>query len=103
MKNQPLRRPRHPGLSPALGAPATTAVPALTTGPTPLPPPPRWDGRIDPLFLVDFTGHYELTETLRLVGGVHNVFDERAVISRAPLDPRANAPRFVFAGFEARF
>jgi len=65
--------------------------------------PTAVDGRIDSMLLVDVTGFYDLTKNLRLVGGVHNVFDERAIISRAPLGPRANAPRFVFAGLEARF
>jgi Fe(3+) dicitrate transport protein len=77
--------------------------PRLNDGANTLATATAVDGRIDSLFLVDFTGHYELTETLRLVGGVQNVFDKRAIISRAPLGPRANAPRFVFAGLEARF
>jgi Fe(3+) dicitrate transport protein len=61
------------------------------------------DGRVDSLFIVDITGHYDLTKNVRLVGGVQNLFDERAIISRVPLGPRANAPRFVFAGAEVRF
>lgn len=61
------------------------------------------DGRIDSLFIVDVTGHYDVTEKLRLVGGVHNVFNERGIVSRLPLGPRANAPRFLFAGAEVRF
>lgn len=65
--------------------------------------PTAVDGRIDSLLLVDLTGNYNLTHHVRLVGGVHNVFDERAIVSRAPLGPRANAPRFVFAGAELRF
>lgn len=65
--------------------------------------PTAVDGRIDSLFLVDLTGHYDVNEHLRLVGGVQNVFDERGITSRAPLGPRANAPRFVFAGAEVRF
>lgn len=65
--------------------------------------PTAVDGRIDSLFLVDLTGHYDVNQHLRLVGGVQNIFDERGITSRAPLGPRANAPRFVFAGAEVRF
>ena len=61
------------------------------------------DGKIDPLLIFDLTGHYQLNDNVRLVGGIQNLFDERAIISRAPLGPRANAPRMLFAGFEANF
>ncbi len=65
--------------------------------------PTAVDGRIDSHFQVDLTGHYDLNKNVRLVGGVQNIFDERSIASRAPLGPRANAPRFVFAGAEVRF
>ena len=61
------------------------------------------DGKIDALLLFDLTGHYQLTDQIKLVGGIQNLFDERAIISRAPLGARANAPRMIFAGFEAEF
>lgn len=65
--------------------------------------PTAVDGRIDSLFLVDLTGHYDVNPHFRLVAGVQNLFDQRGITSRAPLGPRANAPRFVFAGAEVRF
>ena len=61
------------------------------------------DGKIDALLLFDLTGHYQLTDQIKLVGGIQNLLDERAIISRAPLGARANAPRMIFAGFEAEF
>jgi Fe(3+) dicitrate transport protein len=61
------------------------------------------DGKIDALLLFDLTGHYQLTDQIKLVGGIQNLLDERAIISRAPLGARGNAPRMIFAGFEAEF
>lgn len=61
------------------------------------------DGKIDALFLFDLTGHYQLTDQVKLVGGIQNLFDERAIVSRAPLGSRSNAGRMVFAGLEAKF
>jgi len=61
------------------------------------------DGEIDSLLIFDLTGHYQLTDKVRLVGGIQNLFDERGAISRAPLGVRTNAPQTIFAGFEATF
>jgi Fe(3+) dicitrate transport protein len=65
--------------------------------------PTAIDGKIDSLFLVDLTGHYQLKPDLKLVGGIQNLFDTRKIISRAPLGPRANAPRMIYAGLELEF
>jgi len=65
--------------------------------------PSAVDGKIDSLSLIDLTGHYQLNENLKLVGGIQNIFDTRKIVSRAPLGPRANAPRMIFAGVEATF
>jgi Fe(3+) dicitrate transport protein len=65
--------------------------------------PSAMDGKIDALLLFDLTGHYQVTDQIKLVGGIQNLLDERAIISRAPLGARANAPRMIFAGFEAEF
>lgn len=65
--------------------------------------PSAMDGKIDPLLVVDLSGHYRVTDEFKLVGGIQNLFDERAIISRAPLGARANAPRMIFAGFEMEF
>ena len=61
------------------------------------------DGKIDSLLIFDLTGHYQLTDQIKLVGGIQNLFDERAIVSRAPLGARSNAPQMMFAGFEATF
>lgn len=61
------------------------------------------DGKIDALLVFDLTGHYQLTDQVKLVGGIQNLFDERAIISRAPLGARSNAPQMIFAGLEAKF
>ncbi len=61
------------------------------------------DGKIDSLLVFDLTGHYQLTGQIKLVGGIQNLFDERAIISRAPLGARSNAPQMIFGGFEATF
>lgn len=65
--------------------------------------PSAVDGKIDSLFLVDLTGHYRINENFKLVGGIQNIFDTQKIVSRAPLGPRANAPRMLFAGVEATF
>jgi Fe(3+) dicitrate transport protein len=61
------------------------------------------DGKIDALLVFDLTGYYQVTDEIKLVGGIQNLFDERAIISRAPLGARGNAPQMIFAGFEAQF
>jgi Fe(3+) dicitrate transport protein len=61
------------------------------------------DGKIDSLLLFDLTGHYQLTEQVKLVGGVQNLFDQQGIVSRIPEGPRANAPRMIFGGAEITF
>lgn len=61
------------------------------------------DGKIDPLLIFNLSGYYEVRENVRLLAGVHNLFDERGVVSRIPEGPRSNAPRSIFAGVEASF
>jgi Fe(3+) dicitrate transport protein len=65
--------------------------------------PTAVDGKIDSLFLVDLSGHYQVNDSLRLVAGVQNVLDNQKIVSRAPLGPRANAPRMIFCGAEITF
>jgi outer membrane receptor for ferrienterochelin and colicin len=52
---------------------------------------------------MDFNLRYQLTPSFKLVGGVQNLLDKRAIISRAPLGARANAPRTFFCGGELAF
>ncbi len=61
------------------------------------------DGKIPALFLVDLTGSYRLNDNIKLLAGIHNLFDQRKLTSRIPEGPRANAPRMIFAGLEAEF
>ena len=72
-------------------------------GDTPTGTPTSTDGKIDSLLLFDLSGHYQATEHVKLVGGVHNIFDERALVSRHPQGPRGNSPRMLFAGAEITF
>jgi Fe(3+) dicitrate transport protein len=61
------------------------------------------DGKIDPLLLFHLNGHYQLTDNVKLIAGIQNLFDEQGIVSRIPEGPRANAPRMIYAGFEASF
>ncbi len=61
------------------------------------------DGKIDPLLIFGLSGYYQLNENFKLLAGIHNLFDERGIVSRIPEGPRANAPRMVYAGFETQF
>ena len=65
--------------------------------------PSAMDGKIDALLVFDLSAHYQMNDHVKLVGGIQNLFDERAIISRAPLGARGNAPRMIFAGLEAEF
>lgn len=65
--------------------------------------PTSRDGKIDALLLFDLTGHYQVTENVKLVGGVQNIFDNQGIVSRIPEGPRANAPRMWFTGVELTF
>ena len=65
--------------------------------------PTSRDGKIDPLLIFNLSGTYALTDNITLLAGIHNLFDERGIVSRIPEGPRANAPRTFYAGLEARF
>ena len=60
-------------------------------------------GKVDALLTVDLSGYYKINDNWKLVGGLHNLFDERAVVTRLPEGPRTNLPRTWFAGVEANF
>lgn len=61
------------------------------------------EGKVDALLTVDLSGHYRINDHWKLVGGLQNLFDERAVVTRLPEGPRTNLPRTWFAGVEASF
>ncbi len=65
--------------------------------------PSAMDGKTDPLLVFDLSGSYHINDHWKIVGGIQNLFDERGILSRAPLGARGNAPRMIFAGFEADF
>ncbi|MFT4176558.1 MAG: TonB-dependent receptor [Luteolibacter sp.] len=72
-------------------------------GDTPTGTPSAVNGKIDSLLLFDLSGHYQITDQVKLVGGVQNIFDERALVSRHPQGPRGNQGRFLFGGVEIAF
>jgi Fe(3+) dicitrate transport protein len=65
--------------------------------------PTSRDGKIDSLLIFSLSAYYEVNDHFKLVAGVHNLFDERGIVSRIPEGPRANAPRMIYAGFETQF
>lgn len=67
---------------------------------SPVPVTSSRQGEIDGGVLVDLGGYYQLNEKTRLLGGIHNVFEEVMVTSRIPEGPRANAPREFYFGVE---
>lgn len=57
-------------------------------------------GLVDGGVIVDLAAYCQLNERTRLVGGVHNLFEEVMIVSRIPEGPRANAPREFYIGME---
>lgn len=82
------------GITPCIGILGTPANEGVAT---------IRDGKIQALLQFDLSGHYQLTENVRLLGGVQNLFDEQAIVSRIPEGPRTNAPRMIFGGAEVAF
>jgi Fe(3+) dicitrate transport protein len=61
------------------------------------------DGETDALLIFNLSANYRINENFKLLAGVHNLFDERGIVSRIPEGPRANSPRTLYAGIEAKF
>jgi len=57
-------------------------------------------GKTDSYFSADATAFYRINETVKLFGGVQNLFDEEYIVSRQPHGARGGLPRFVYAGVE---
>jgi Fe(3+) dicitrate transport protein len=57
-------------------------------------------GKTDAYKVVDFATHYQLNRSVKLFGGVHNVFQEEYIASRLPHGPRPGLPRTWFVGLE---
>lgn len=58
------------------------------------------EGRVDGGFTVDLAAHYQISEGVKLLAGIHNLLDETMTTSRIPEGPRSNAPRSFFVGVE---
>jgi len=63
----------------------------------------QMQGKIDAALIFDLSSYYQVTEELKLVGGIQNLFDEQYISSRMPLGARAGTPRALYAGFEMNY
>ena len=61
------------------------------------------EGKVDGGFILDLSAHYKLSDTAKVIGGVHNVLDEVLTVSRLPDGPRVNAPREFYVGLEIKW
>lgn len=57
-------------------------------------------GKTDHYFVTDASTFYRLSDTVKLFGGVQNLFTEEYVVSRQPHGARGGLPQFVYAGIE---
>jgi len=57
-------------------------------------------GKTDRYFTTDVSAFYRINETVKLFGGVQNLFDKEYVVSRQPDGARGGLPQFVYAGIE---
>lgn len=80
-----------------------TSVTYGTAMNSPVPVTTARQGKVDSLLLVDLSAHYQLSQRVKLIGGLHNLFDRRGIVTRLPEGPRTNLPRTWFAGVEASF
>ncbi len=61
------------------------------------------NGKVGGGFIVDLSGSYQVSESMKLVGGLSNLFDERFISSRLPEGARSNQGRAAYVGFEVKF
>ena len=57
-------------------------------------------GKTDSYFLTDVSAFYRVSKTVKVFGGVQNLFDKEYVVSRQPHGSRPGMPQFVYAGIE---
>lgn len=57
-------------------------------------------GKTDSYFVADTSAFYRVTNSVKVLAGVQNLFDEEYVVSRQPHGPRPGMPRMVYVGFE---
>ena len=67
---------------------------------SPMPVTSSRQGEIDGDLIFDLGTYYQLNVRVKLIGGIHNLFEEVMVVSRVPEGPRANAPREFYVGME---
>ncbi len=67
---------------------------------SPVPVTSSRQGEIDGGMVFDLGAFYQINDTTRLIGGVHNLFEEVMIASRIPEGARVNAPREFYVGFE---
>ena len=58
------------------------------------------EGKIDDLLLLDISAYYQVSDNVKLIGGVSNLMDERGIVSRVPRGPRTNQGRAFWMGAE---
>ena len=61
------------------------------------------NGAVGDGFTIDLSGHYQVNDNVKLIGGLSNIFDDRYISSRLPEGARANAGRSAYVGFEVKF
>ncbi len=57
-------------------------------------------GKTDRYFTADISAFYRINDTVKLFGGVQNLFDEEYIVSRQPDGARGGLPQFVYGGIE---
>lgn len=57
-------------------------------------------GMVDGGVIVDLGTYYHVNNRVKVIGGIHNVFEEVMITSRIPEGPRANSPREFYIGME---
>jgi len=60
-------------------------------------------GKTDSYVVVDLSGYLRLRENVKLIGSIHNAFDEEYLAARHPTGPRPGRPLAALAGVEVVF
>lgn len=60
-------------------------------------------GKLDSRVVFDFSAYYQLTDNVKLLANVYNLFDEEYAASRHPHGLRAGLPLTATVGFEIKF
>lgn len=57
-------------------------------------------GKTESYFVTDVSAFYRASSTVKVLGGVQNLFGEEYVVSRQPDGPRPGLPQFLYVGIE---